>query len=194
MNQNKVVFEFNYLSQAEKEEVNNSVLILDKIINDIVIPFSEMNKQQVILAFSRIFSAKSEQLINHYLDDFFKHEDYNIGRYFLNCDDEMINSIFDYYKIPMSEIISQSWFDKNGRTYFMFAFEVLLNQKFFLFANNNSLEELNQFSFFDELKPILKRNYIQFYGNCLNWSKAWQLFNDAMKNEFVYFLIYKYNI
>lgn len=66
------------LSQEQIKNVHRGIFVLDKVISDIVLPYSTMADNKISLSFSRIFAYKHENLINHYLDNFFSQKDRNL--------------------------------------------------------------------------------------------------------------------
>jgi len=71
-------------------------------------------------------------------------------------------------------------------TFEIFPFEQEITRKFYLYANNHSLESLNDFA--PEAFLRVKEKGINLYGNGIHWSQAWNLLEHSEKQKIVEFL------
>ena len=78
----------------------------------------------------------------------------------------------------------------NGEDKFkIFPFEYEITRRFYLFANNNSLDNLNKRINIDGVDEKISKENISLYGNGINWSKAWNCFDELAKETIISFLI-----
>lgn len=56
-----------------------------------------------MLALSRIFAHKDDDLVAHYMDKFIYSSSKNWGLYMLNAECQIVRAFFNYHSIPMEE-------------------------------------------------------------------------------------------
>ena len=166
-----------------------AIQLLDEVINKITIPFSTMEDNKVILKFMRIFSHKDDDLIAHYFDKFICSSKKDWGNYFFSCGIDMIRSFFEHFDINMEpdkyedeiDLIRAQMSNKSKFEIYPYEFEIL--RRFYLIANNNSLQLLEKLT--PEAFQRVKSNKINLYGNGINWSLAWLILSEDEKNILV---------
>lgn len=183
------------LSEEQKKQVKQGASIIDRVVNEIVLPYSTMSNNMVILSFAKIFAHKEDDLVSHYLDKFIANNDKDFGRYYLSCDLGMIRSIFNHFDIPMEadkitderELIMAQLDGKNKFDIYPFEYEIV--RRFFLYANNHSIDSLSKRAEFIDIDKKLNDEKLSRYGNGINWAKAWIHFDQLSKESFVELLI-----
>lgn len=178
--------------KLKQNDIDRGVDVIDNVISSITLPYSTMSDNKVMLSFAKIFAHEDDNLISHYLDKFIANNDKDFGRYYLSCDDDMIRTLFEYYKIPLetekySNNMKKIQAQIEGKdTFEIFPFEQEITRKFYLYANNHSLEALNDFA--PEAFLRVKEKGINLYGNGIHWSQAWNLLEHSEKQKIVEFL------
>jgi hypothetical protein len=183
------------LSKEQKELIMRGVSTVDRVVNEIVLPYSIMGNNKVMLSFARIFAHRDEDLVSHYLDKFIVNNDKDWGRYSLSCDLDMIREFFNYFDIPIepdkyndeTELFLAQLDGKNKFDIFPFEYEII--RRFYLYGNNHSLDSLDKRFGFVGVDKELDEEKVSRYGNGINWSRAWNCFSDLAKESFVWYLI-----
>jgi hypothetical protein len=184
-----------FLSDGQEENIRRGVEVIDMVVDKIVLPYSTMTNNKIMLAFTRIFAHKDDDLVAHYIDKFICSAKKDWGIYMLNAECQIVREFFDYHSIPMEadkitdtreRIIAQ--LSEKDR-FEIFPFEYEITRRFFLYANNHSLDDLDKWKDFAGIKEQLQKAEIDLYGNGLNWAKAWNCFNGLSKGTFVLFLM-----
>lgn len=181
----------------QRGRIKRGVEIIDRVVNEIVLPYSTMSNNKVMLSFARIFSDRDDDLVAHYLDKFIHNSNKDWGLCMLNADCGIVRGFFEYFSIPIEEDkipdeverIKAQIFGKNRFEIFPFEYEI--TRRFFLFANNHSLDDVDKWTDYIGIKDILLMKKINLYGNGLNWSKAWNCFAELAKDSFICSLLEK---
>ena len=186
------------MNSVSQLKTKRGVNIIDRVVNEIVLPYSTMPDNKVMLSFARIFKHRGDGLISHYLDKFIGSNRKDFGNYYLSCDLGMIRDIFNHFNIPIEDDkipdeIGRIKAQLSGKNRFeIFPFECELVRLFYLYANNHSLDNIDHQLNFVGMDKVLSDNKIDRYGNGINWSKAWNCFDHEGKEQFIHFLIYDY--
>ncbi|MDH6358947.1 hypothetical protein [Parabacteroides sp. PF5-9] len=179
------------LTDKQVEYISRGIDTIDRVVNGIVLPYSIMPNNKVMLSFARIFSHKDDDLVAHYLDKFIHNSNKDWGLYMLNAECQIVREFFTYHSIPMeedkiSDEIEMIEAQLSGINKFdIYPFEYEITRRFFLFANNHSLDSLDKGIEFMGVKEDILEKKIDFYGNGLNWSKAWNCFHEFAKEAFI---------
>jgi hypothetical protein len=168
-------------------EIQRAQSAIDSV-TDIGLAWMEGKPSYTRAEIKRVF-AGSERL-SHYVDKW----DGDFAGYYLNMDEGMKRKFFTCYEIPLEpdrfkDSLSLNLALIRGVDKFkVFPFESYAVQLFYLTACNNSIQILQKISLTDAMNRIQEYG-IDFYGNGLNWSKAWALLTKKEKERFVNHLI-----
>jgi hypothetical protein len=84
------------------ENIKRGIEVINRVVNEIVLPYSVMPTNKVMLSFARIFAHKDNNLIAHYIDKFIgANKDW--GLYMLNADCGIVRAFFEFHSIPIEE-------------------------------------------------------------------------------------------
>lgn len=176
----------------EINKIIDSINVLNAVVEEIVLNWSKLSKLKIKELFNEIFADNNQKLINHLIDRWYD-QNKDIAGFYLGIDQKVRRQLFNYYHIELEPEKYKESVDTwkaivSGKSRWeVFPFQTQLVHQFYLMANNNSLELLEDIV--PEGYERVKKRKIDLFGNGTNWSKAWWILNAQEKGIMIEYLL-----